>query len=603
MNALLRWMVIAVALPLHALLAADGTQWGQPVNGLRLGLESADDTTTADQNPLFTITAQNVSTKPIRIPTPDTFLLKSNPGSNDFHERPLSPVVQETSPQPVAFASVHGDPARSYGDNGQPPKESSPQTVTLAPGESITWNGVPLERHYYIGDRLPPGDKTSIEHLQLLPGGQYAIRFQFANEQTRVAGVDVWTGKVQSQNVPLQVNAPSTEGIKLEGSFSLPKERYFFGEPIEVTFAVKNQGDAVVKFPHGSDYRSTGRPDRFTIRAVDERGEAVRDPVKPGAIGGGLGGSRALQPGETYTEKLLVNLWCAFPGPGKYAIRCQRTLNVRRMGRSSKEVWSPFDFIFPAIPVETTLNVTIDDDPAALAAYLSGLTPTDTDGHLQLRSLALAGNSAAFPFIVRLLDGPPEVQSMGVEWLSHYPADKVSPILIEHFPRLAPQPRRQALSQLGLLDAAGAEPLIAAALRDKDPETRSGAVWLCSKRAYGSCTPVLLAMQNDADPLVRRYLCAALGTSGDRRAIPLLLKLLHDQDRVTRVWAAGALGKFKRLEGVPVLMDLLRDPKGRWNEGNAMETLQTLTGKDFSDNHSAWLEWWNKTGRAEYGKR
>ena len=153
-------------------------------------------------------------------------------------------------------------------------------------------------------------------------------------------------------------------------------------------------------------------------------------------------------------------------------------------------------------------------------------------------------------------------------------------------------------------NSTGVEPLIVAALRDPDHELRANTVLLCSMKWYGSCIPILLTMDSDPDPLLRRYLGAALGASGDKQAIPVLIKLLHDSDPdpFIKIWAAEGLGKFKCMEGVAVMIELLRDPKIRGSEGNIMQTLQKLTGKDFSDNRNAYLEWWDKSGRAAYDK-
>jgi hypothetical protein len=280
--------------------------------------------------------------------------------------------------------------------------------------------------------------------------------------------------------IHLQVNAPSTDGIKLEGNFSLPKQSYFWGEPIEVTVTLTNKGDSPIEFPTGGDYRDTGRDGRFTITAVDAGGQPVPDPVKPSGFGGGLGSAATVKPGESYADRLLVNHWCAFPGPGKYAITCKRTLNVFRSDQRPPIFYALSDIKLPAFPIETTLNITIVNDPTALSAYLEALVPSwqprpapirERSVYEQLECLALAQNPAAFPVIVNLLNGSPEVQVMSVGWLSFYRSENVSPILIEHFSQLASQARLSALFHLSESNAAGIEPLIATSLRDQDPGT------------------------------------------------------------------------------------------------------------------------------------
>jgi HEAT repeat protein len=261
--------------------------------------------------------------------------------------------------------------------------------------------------------------------------------------------------------------------------------------------------------------------------------------------------------------------------------------------------------------VETTLEVTLDDNARAQADYIVGLTPAlmkndqnSFQASEQLKSLAQAQSPAAFPEIVKLLDAGPRFQSSAVEWLSDYGSGKATPVFLEHFSGLSPQARLVALGKLSEWNATGVEPLVAAALRDPDHELRANTVLLCSRKTYASCLPILLGMGDDSDPLVRRYLGAALGACGDQQAIPVLLKLLHGSgpDPYIKIWAAEGLGKFKRMEGVPVMIDLLSDPQQRKAEGNVMEALKHLTGQDFNDNRNSYLDWWEKTGRAEYEK-
>jgi hypothetical protein len=540
--------------------------------------------------------------------------LKSNPQSNDYHEFPLTPVVEKSR---VAPPSDQPESDWSMSDSGISTDKSPERVVELAPGQSVTWESIPLEKHYYFGDRLQAGNKTTVQRWFLLPCYIFHFRFRFENEMKRVAGKSVWLGQADSGVTDVKVDAPSTEGIKLEGSFSLPKQNYFLGEAITTTFKVMNKGDTSIRFPNGGDYSNSGRHSRFSIRAVDEQGQVVRDPI-PFPGGGGIGSDNQIKPGESYTEDLLVNQWCAFSKPGKYKVTCKRTLEVIRSDPSEPGFFSRPESSFPHVPIETTLDITIEDKPSTLASYLDALVnilslQSRQTGNssaigpagVLLKSEAQARNPVAFSELVKLLDGPPEAQSQAVEGLAYYGNVKAGAILVDHAPTLAPRARQSALRTLSEWNEPGVEPLIATALRDKDDELRANTVLLCSNKWYGSCVPILLTMGNDPDPVVRRYLGAALGACGDKQAIPVLLKLLHDSDPdpFIKIWAAEGLGKFKCTDGVSVMIDLLRDPKVRGDEGNVMQTLKDLTGKDFSDNRNAYLEWWEKSGRSQYENR
>jgi HEAT repeat protein len=334
-------------------------------------------------------------------------------------------------------------------------------------------------------------------------------------------------------------------------------------------------------------------------------------------VGGGLGGDVTVDPGKSYTEKLLINQWCAFSKPGTYQITCKRTLNVILSSQRDPNSHIRLDSTMPSIPVETTLEITLEDNPSAQAAYLAGLTPVlirydvstqeagkqIKDVSEQFRSLAQAQTAAAFPEIVKLLDGPPAVQVDAVQWLSYYPSSEAGPVLLAHAPKLLPEARLSALQSLSNWNTPGVEPLLATTLSDQDHELRANAVLICSKKWYASCVPILLTMGDDPDPIVRRYLGAALGASGDQQAIPVLLKLLHDPDSdlLIKTWAAVGLGKFKHMEGVPVLIDLLHDPDA--SRYGVIDILSQLTGQDFNDNSNTCLDWWAKTGRAQYGNQ
>jgi hypothetical protein len=591
-------IICTAALPLHA-FADDQIKWGEPVNGLRIGIVNPPTTVTSDQRVTFKIEAQNVSQQSIALPTPETFLLKSNPQSNDYHESPLVPVVEKTR---LAPQSDQPESDWSMSASGVPVAIAPEHIVNLAPGQSVTWESVALEKHYYYGDRLEAGNKTTVQGWFLLPDYMFHLRFRFENEKKQVAGKDVWIGQADSGVTDVKVDAPSTAGIKLEGGFSLPKQNYFLGEAIKATFNVTNKADTSIRFPTGGDYSYSGRHGRYSIRAVDEQGQVVPDPV-PNPGGGGIGAS--------YTEDMLVNQWCAFSKPGKYRITLKRTLNVIRPDPPEPDFYRKPESGLPAVTIETNLDIVMADNPSAQKAYLAalsnmvGLTSASSGQPIDLlKSDAQARLPAAFPEIVELLDGPLGIQLQAVQCLAYYGSEKAAPVLLEHAAKLAPWAHESALRTLSEWNATGVEPLVAAALRDNDNELRANTVLICSNKWYGSCVPILLTMGNDPDPLVRRYLGAALGASGNPQAIPVLLKLLHDSDPdpYIKIWAAEGLGKFKRMDGVPVMIALLRDPKVRGDEGNVMQTLKDLTSQDFSDNRNAYLDWWEKTGRGEYEK-
>jgi hypothetical protein len=357
MQRLLRLVLVAAMTASHA-LAEDTVNWGEPVNGLRLGLRGSALTVSSDQTLTFTVLAQNISTAPIVLPTLDTFLLKS--GRDDkFRQTPLMPVLEPTN---VISGPVTMGTSSGIGPNVDTLQE---HTTTLAPGQTATWNNVPLGRSFFApGPMIEPFHKAIVEVEALHPGSRYHLRYQFGNDQASVAGTAAWTGQADSGNIDLTVNAPDTSGIKVHGGFSLQKETYDLGEPITAKFTVTNVGESTISFPAGGDYRAMGRHDRFSVHAFDAVGLPVADPMwwKQffSGIGGGLGGQERIAPGETYHEDVDVDKWCDFEWPGHYTIQLQRTLNVT-VGDSSKSAAPDFtpESSRPAVPITSSLEITI----------------------------------------------------------------------------------------------------------------------------------------------------------------------------------------------------------------------------------------------------
>ncbi|MEI9999342.1 MAG: hypothetical protein WDO13_09320 [Verrucomicrobiota bacterium] len=373
--------LLALAVLMLAAISAradDAVQWGEPVRGLRLGLQARSTSVTSDQDVTFTVIAQNVSQQPITLPTLDTFLLRS--GRNDgFRETPLLPVLERTNlllgVVTVATSSPAGPDVASLREH----------TLTLAPGQSITWMDVPLGRSYYApGPMIAPFGRAMVEKSALQPKSVYHLHYRYENDQPQVAGAAVWTGQADTGVVDLTVGAPSTAGIKLRGAFSFSKPAYRLGDPVVATFTVTNEGAQDINFPAGGDYRSTGRHDRFSVRATDALGLPVPDPkwwrTFLGGIGGGLGGEVTVKPGMTYREDVPVSQWCAFPGPGRYRVTLGRTLNVT-LGQPANlaSAYSRPASSLPAIPIEATLDLTLTEAPwlrgvhVVFAVVLGGL--------------------------------------------------------------------------------------------------------------------------------------------------------------------------------------------------------------------------------------
>lgn len=601
--------------------------WGKPAGGVRLGLACTAPDTTSDRPPRFKVVLENVSAEPVRLPAANTYVERPAPADDGkpILARPLRPIIA---------VSAGRDAAPVWTGSGDEGARLPAESFTLDPGKSVAFDDLPLEAFTFRPGQKDYGTQTTRQAWWLMAGSAYRVTFAFENGQAEVGGQKVWTGRAESEAVTVRVEPPAFDAGTLPGEFvaekadgvkadpakaDADKAGYFVGEPIYVTLRVTNKGKSPISFPDGGDYRGTGRHERFTVRAWDAAGRQVPDPIKPSGFGGGLGGDRTIRPGETYTDAVLVNLWCPLTKPGQYTVECRRTVNVR-----TTEGYAPEEAL-PAVPITSRLTITVRRDEAALAKYLKRL-PDRLDGRGEddaakglpngtsvmrtrdeLRALALARNGPAFDVIAALARRPGTFRAEAIQWLEAYGKDKAGPALLE-LARSTPDgvgpaagdenARRTALDALVRLGADGVGPVLLDALSSADAGVRAAAVMDCARARPPGCFAKLMAMADDPAPIVRRYLGAALAAYGDAKAVPVLVKLLNDPDpdRFIRIWAAGGLGKLGRTDGVPVLIELLRDPKAEGSRGNVVSELTALTGQRLPDEYESWKKWWDAGG-------
>jgi hypothetical protein len=94
----------------------------------------------------------------------------------------------------------------------------------------------------------------------------------------------------------------------------------------------------------------------------------------------------------------------------------------------------------------------------------------------------------------------------------------------------------------------------------------------------------------DKEPSVRTVACHALGKHRDRDALQALSEVVvNDQNRDVRMAAARELGDFKEQEAVRALGLALEDTDPALQH-LAVQSLRSVTGKDFGDSVPAWRQ-------------
>ena len=561
--------------------------WGEPIQGLQVGLACPNLVTPSDRQPRFEVHLRNRLDRPLAIPVQDAFISLPRADWPEFRSRPLTPRITPL-----------GEGRTTYFITGGVEMQDARATRrVLRPGETVVVSNLPLSAGTFVPGQDSYGTKTSELTYLLLPGGKYRVAYVFESAQTNIEREPVWHGKTASGELTVTVRPPAP-GAGLKASFQLPKTNFFVGELIYATLNLRCTNAKPVSFANGGDYFN-GRDARYSLTAADEAGRPVPDPLlnHPGA-GGGPGGPLTLKPGATFSDRVLVNLYLNFTNAGRYTLVCHRTLYLVEPGQRGPEE------VAPQLPVESKFRINlVRDDKAHAREVEQVLAGYDGSQREVIFAWATARDKAAFPEIEKRAKAPGRYQSSFISWVAEYGEQGV-PALVVAARSTEPSCRSLALSLLSGMKAKEVPELVKAGLGSADVRERAEAVLQCTKQRLPGTLESLLAMGRDPDPLVRRYLGAALGACGDERAVPVLLDLLHDAspDPYIRIWAAGGLSALgHKREPVPVMIDLLRTMKPRDGAGNVIECLKVSTGQDLGPNPARWIEWWEKEGTTNNG--
>ena len=602
-----RFMQIVVLAGLIILLVpsvhADEVAWGLPSNGLRMGIARAKMDGPFGQ-PLFDVSIQNVSQADLRVPAPTSYMDRKNDRLSRLCVTPLQPEITQGG-KPFGL--------RSTGSGGPIPAMRQ-DAMVLAQGQEKEFSAVPLQSSYEAFRGGAGADEAGVGFWLLPSSSTCEIAFTMENQQAFADGQPLWLGKATSGKIAVTTAPASLDGFHVEARFTLPKTDYFLGEPIYATFTATNHGSDAIQFPTGGDY-TPGRHWRFSIVATDAAGHQLPLPDSGDEVtGGGLGGDSELKTGESYSEQVLLNPYCAFTEPGQYAIDCQRTLNL---GHAQDQIGFPMEAMLPQLSVKTRLTVNLVRNDAMKQAYLDALPARfqqASDDYWLLRdeifALELTSDDAALPVILKIASTPGRNSENNahelVDLMRCYRKDKINavPVLLKLAHSPIARVRFSALDLLSRWRAPELESDVKEMLLSQNVTESRAAILACGTQPFPACFEQLLKMGDDPDPGVRRYLGTTLGAYRDQRAVPLLDKWLHDpnSDSEIRMGAALGLGKLGHNEGIPVMIDLLQQDATRSYRGDVMMTLQQLTGQKIqAEYYEPWHAWWEAEGKRKFG--
>jgi hypothetical protein len=371
---------------------------------------------------------------------------------------------------------------------------------------------------------------------------------------------------------------PLRAATQLDGGFTLSKAAYLTGEPVFLSFTVKNVSMRPILI-------RTASPLSFCSGYQFEL-KGARDREATGCRQTGAGGSCAssdavLTPGKSHTDRILLNARYDLRQSGSYSLHVTYRLNYGpEDGDPSAHLLNKH---FQEFQYQSTIMIepsqTADLEPE-FVQYEQALGSADMQTKLEAAEvIAYLAPEAEEATILKMLDVP-LLQSYGVEGLRN-------------------------------LGTPSAHRALAKFVKDSPPTNVVG-VYQDALRSLGEIgdggdVSVLLdaAHANAADSISRMLAIESAGSAGGSAAVPALVAELKGSSVDTRQAAVRALYLTGSREAVPVLIDLLRSPEWRVSL-TAEYGLEVLTHRSGSktnsmnppppDAYTKWNQWWRASG-------
>lgn len=399
---------------------------------------------------------------------------------------------------------------------------------------------------------------------------------------------------------------PCASQVNYVARFEMEKPQYLLGEPVFAKFTIQNSGSETFQFVYRSPSRVLNREleaePRF--RVTGEAGRALPDPA-PEPCGGTAGtvvyGSVTLPPGQTHTERWLVNQWARFTAPGRYRLRAERRLPLLALDPRTQEFSRK-----PAAYALALDELTFEVVPATAGELRAAFKPFQED----LKN-AKNPNPAEAVLVVTTL--PKAFLLLDLEAMTEPSSAKRwdRRVALEGMARLGTPEAWKAILNIaqGKQSATPTDSPTGAHTQlstTKDDSLRAYAVLLLAEKGDVASLPALLEMATKGSGGLQDDALRALGFFQDPRAVQALYEKLHSEKPSDRMNAILGLKNLGTKETLPALMAMLNDPQPQVRQV-ANFALRGLTGEKFNLSEKAgreesarvaaqWHAWWREKG-------
>ena len=393
-----------------------------------------------------------------------------------------------------------------------------------------------------IGQRLAiifDGEVLSAPSIHSRIGGKGTIVGNFdRTEAEEIAEVLNGGQAFEGDPVVIEVVANEKEyynvgAYKVEAGFAPDKAEIILGEPLFITYYVKNAGEKPFKLFVGGDQRGI-RPGETSITAVDAEGNKVKDPNQNAPSFGGPGGNIIIEPGEIYSERRFLPKWCEFEKPGEYILTCKRTIKVLD---ANKNTYDNDEYVDQ--PVLSTFVVTVRPyRKEAMQEVIENLGEIILGEEKQpafdaAQMLAYIRDASVVPHLVKAVELKRNAGA-ALKGLSRYPCEESVDAMAK------------GLEYRG------------------DSFVRSVAAYGLSKMKSQKAVAALIKALDDNDEYVRRGVIRSLGKIGDKNIVAVLKNYFDDPSMNVRFAIVESLKELGEPFNEELVIPIIRSKESIW---------------------------------------
>lgn len=384
--------------------------------------------------------------------------------------------------------------------------------------------------------------------------------------------------------------------INFEARFTFEKQKFLLGEPIFCDFVIRNTGTQIFYFRYRSPDRILNRDlenePHFAVTGKDGRRVLDAAPQRcGGAKGSAVYGSVMLPPGQTHTERWLLNQWARIRRPGRYAVRADRriALFTSEPGATGATPIAAYASALNELPFEV-VGASEHELRAALETYIKKL---DVPPPADVAEPVMVATTLPQPFFIDKLDLLARAPASEHRW---DPSQAV-----EGLARLDTPAAWRALVEIAL-GGNSPGPKQGPVRPSADESTRAYAILLLAEKGNPAFLPTIMEITSSASPDLRQDALRSLGFFHSPRAAEVLFQKLRSPNSTDRVNAVLGLKNLGGKNSIPPILDMLNDQDDEVRQV-ANFALQGLTGQHFKPPASSqsaesdatakqWHDWW-----------